>query len=522
MPSNRLRRLVASKIGNEPERFQFLADRDSGSSWLHQVFTIDLRSLAALRMVMGLILIVQVLGQSSNVDLLFSDQGIMSRSLNHQYTGDGYWSLFWINGTGNFAQMLFVLTGLAAALFVLGFQTRVVNLVCLLLLWSIQVRDPLILTGGGILLRMLFFWSMFLPMGAMWSIDASRSEERPTHWSVSSIASAAILLQVVYMYFFTGLAKLNPFWISGDAIEYALNLEMSVKPLGEWLKSWPGVLRAMTFAIPIAEILTLPIMFLPRLYQFNRGALMGFFWLMHIGIWLTMSIGLFSITAMAAWIIFIPSEIWNSLVGEPGFHDSKSSSEGSNWLSRLTQIVCGFFLTYITLQNVVFALDSKTTQRFSSLQRIGEATMTIQKFQMFAEPPLFSPWFEYTARLESGELADLFTHKHKSPGQKPGSVYGYLNTQTWRRLHWNLITHPLYPPETELVFREIRRRLLLQMVQRWDADHLDDPVFEAELKCHLEPIVISRNPDSESSPYNNHENHDLLWATYEKSESSAD
>ncbi len=524
MPDTPIRNPVESQFGDELETYQFLTHPDSEVSLFHQVFSIDLRSLAALRVVIGLILIIYVLGEFPNIKLLYSDQGILSQAVNRQLIGGGYWSLYWINGTDKFAQVLLIATALAAGAFVLGFKTRLMNLICLVLLWSLQVRNPLVLTGGDVLLRMLFFWSLFLPTNAIWSIDAIRTEERPTRWVVSSVATLAIMLQIVFMYFFTGLAKLNPFWISGDAIEYAMNLEMSVKPLGTWLLSYPGVLRVVTIAILVAEILTLLVMFIPRVHQFNRGWLMGFFWMMHIAIWLTMSIGLFSITAIVAWVIFVPSDIWNSLVGEPvGFSEKKNfdSESESEWWYRVQQLVCGLFLAYITFQNLAFAFGPSTVNRFSTLQRLGQTTMTIQKFHMFAEPPLFSPWFEYTALLDSGEKVDLFSSRHKNPGEKPESVFKYLGSQTWRRLHWNLITHPLYPPEEELVYQDVRQRLLHLMVRNWDANHRDDPVVEAVLKCHLEPIMLDRHRNSNRVGFVNHEPHDLVWATYE-SEAGAD
>lgn len=242
---------------------------------------------------------------------------------------------------------------------------------------------------------------------------------------------------------------------------------------------------------------------------------MGFFWIMHIGIWLTMSIGLFSVTAMAAWLIFLPSDVWNIFVGEPvGFSEKRNFARSGQWLARSLQVVCGFFLVYVTLQNVVFAVEQRTSLRFNTLQRIGRATMTIQQFHMFAEPPLFSPWFEYPARLKQGERVDLFSPRHKSVGLKPDSVYEYMGSQAFRRLHWNLMTHPLYPPESELVYREIRRRLLMQMVDRWNASKLDDPVLEAELICHLDPIELKRNPDEPSVEFTNHEPRDVVWASY--------
>lgn len=498
-----------------PESWQFFNDIDD-SDWFHQLFRIDLRALALLRIGLGIILALNALLQLANIKIFYSESGVLPQSLNVQYLGDGYWSLFWLNQTPEFANSLMVLMVIVSVVFALGYQTRLCNLVCLVLLWSIQVRNPLILTGGGVLLRMLLFWSLFVPLNAVWSIDAHRSGKQPKRWTVSSIGTMAMMLQVVYMYFFSGLAKLNPFWLSGDAIEYALRLEMSVRPLGSWLADQNNLLFFVSFAVVFAELATLLLMFIPRINHFTRGALMGFFWMMHLGIWLTMSIGWFSLTAMMAWLIFVPSDIWNLILGQPvGYHPGNYAREKNKMFDRVMPLVASVFLVYVTVQNIAFAIEPVAQQRLSSLERFGRATMTIQKFQMFARPPVFSPWFEYAAVLRDGEQADLFNDRHKDVGDKPESVFNYMKNQSWRRLHWNLISHPLYPPADELVYHAIRHRLLDRMIARWNTEHFDNPVVQAQLVCHLEPIELRRLNPEDQNVFSNHEPRDLTWAIYE-------
>ena len=47
-----------------------------------------------------------------------------------------------------------------------------------------ESRNPIILHGGDIVLRMMLFWSLFLPLGARWSAD----EDNPSR--VAEISSA--------------------------------------------------------------------------------------------------------------------------------------------------------------------------------------------------------------------------------------------------------------------------------------------------------------------------------------------
>ena len=503
-----------------PESFQILTEPLNKSSLFHHLFCIDLRSLAVLRIALGAIIVLTSVLHLNHVQIYFSESGMLPQVLNQQILGPGYWSLFWVSESPDFANTLIVILAMTGVTLALGFQTWWCNLICLVLLWSLQVRNPLILTGGEVLLRMLLFWSLFLPMNAVWSIDSFRSEDRPRYWTVSSVATLAIMFQVVYMYFFSGIAKLNPFWLTGDATEYALHLEMSVKPFGAWISEQTGLLYLVTYAVVVAEVATLLLMFVPRLNQFARGALMGFFWMMHLGIWFTMSIGFFSATAIIAWLVFIPSDVWNAIFGQPvGFHQRNLEKSNKRPINRIGGLICFLFFIYITTQNILFSLDPEVGKRLSSIQQFGCSTMTIQKFQMFSQPPLFSPWYEYSAELQDGSEVDLFDVRHKNVGGKPESVYGYLKNQSWRRIHWNLISHPLYPPNDELVYHAIRQRLLNKMVERWDNEHFDNPVIEARLVCHLEPIRLQRNGSLVDVPFKNHDAHELVWATYERKSS---
>ena len=515
MPTTIIKDIIAANEGNQPEAFQFLTEPEPAISYFDHLFAIDLRALAALRIWLGTIVILFLFNQMGSIDLLYSDQGILPQGLNRQLLGGGFWSLLWLNGPIGDIRLILIATGLIAGAYTVGYQTKLMNLLLLVLLWSIQMRNPLILTGGDVLLRMLLFWTLFLPVNMVWSVDASQSETKNDRWKIANVATVAIMLQIVFMYFFTGIAKLNAFWLNGDAIEYAMNLEMSVKPIGRWLSGYPQLMYIGTIATICAEILTLFLIFIPRINLFNRGMFLGFFLMLHVGIWMTLSIGLFSLTAIGAWLVFVPSDVFNTFFGQPvGFDEKQFYRPRFELAGRITNIVAGFFLVYVALQNLLLVF--LPPQSLGTLQLFGRATMTIQQFHMFAKPPLFSPWFEYNAQLDSGERVDIFYPERGNTIVKPESVYEYMQTQNWRRIHWNLITHPVYPPASELVYREIRKRVLLAMIKRWDRENSDDPVFKAKFLCHLDPIKIG---DEESRPkFANHKHHDLTWAVYESGE----
>ena len=177
-------------------------------------------------------------------------------------------------------------------------------------------------------------------------------------------------------------------------------------------------------------------------------------------------------------------------------------------------LVAGVFLAYITLQNISYALtpsDAVATKQRSiavALETFGKKTMTIQQFRMFDVPPLYNPWFEYTAELDDGTRVDLFSERPFSDGQRPGSVYRYMKSQYWRRIHWNLATNPELPPENMETYEALRARLLDKVVQDWNRRFPERPVKSAILRCHMDPIVLGDEP-ARAGPV-------FRWATYER------
>ena len=55
----------------------------------------------------------------------------------------------------------------------IGYRARLATIACWFLVMSIHNRNPMILSAGDILLRLLLFWAMFLPLGARYSVDAA-------------------------------------------------------------------------------------------------------------------------------------------------------------------------------------------------------------------------------------------------------------------------------------------------------------------------------------------------------------
>ena len=462
------------------------------SSWF-RLFVIDARALAVLRIACGLL----VLGELFNGIGTFSffyGQPFLTISLNQVFCppSQGFWSLYWLFDAPWFVAGLMVLTGVSATCLALGFRTREMTAITLVLFWSLNVRNPLVPTAGQILLRMHLFWMLFLPVGAVWSLDAWRNKSSKISQSgmkIASMATLAITVQVAMMYFFSGIAKWNEVWMRGDALEIALNLDLYVKPFGHWLAQFPAVTRSLSWLTVIAELTGPLLLFLPFGNRWWRIFFLVAFCAMHVGIWLTMSIGIFSLVAIASWVIFLPHDFWDRFrAGE-----SESTSESSNYaLPIWASWVVGFFLLNSLLMH--FANAGWLTTPRATVESIGNVSMTRQEFVMFGRPSPETIWFE----LRQGDGKNWETVRGPRRAAEnifdpdPHSVYLTENSQYWRRLLFHI---SVIKPRTDA-----ERKWLLEVKQHlarcWLADarrgNSGPPLgYQVELNCWRRPIDLN-------------------------------
>ncbi len=474
-------------------------------SYLREVFAIDTRSLAVLRICIALIVIYNLFLIASSLPAFYSESGVLPLGLNQEViheSGDGYWSVLWLSDSVNWFWLCIGLAGLASLALLLGFQTTLATAFCLVMVWSFQVRNPLVLTAGDILLRMVLFWGLFLPWGKMWSVDSQISRRTRLHSvPVASFATAAIMLQLAYIYFFSGIAKLDGTW-SGTALVQSLNLEMYVNGSGNWLANQTQVLNWMSIGILFIEIVGPILLFLPRVNQYWRGMMMALMCLMHLVIWVTMSIGIFSMIAIATWLVFVPGNVWNRWLGH--HNPMKKSRKRSCHQHRIPQIVCGIALVFVLLLN----LDKTRLGRAlpDRLNSLATSLMIQQEFKMFANPPTSSPWPQYISTLKSGEVIELFEQgKDAFTGEKPQSVYRYMKSQFWRRYHFNLIRPDMATGDAPVVYQRLRKRLLNFQIEKWDGrQNLDRQVASGSLLMNFDEFGADGRPDGKT--------HQQVWA----------
>jgi hypothetical protein len=279
-----------------------------------EVFGADLRSLALFRIVLALLVLADLANRATDLSAHYTDAGVLPRTvLVEQVLSRWAFSLNLINGQHFFQVLLFGVAALAALGLLVGYRTRLMTIVVWVLVLSIQWQNPLVGGADGPLLRLMLFWSMFLPLGAYWSVDrALKDGALRISTRFLSLATVGLFMQIAFMYWFSAALKSGPEWrVDGTALYYALSLDQLSTQVGHYLlNEFPDFLTVMTFATFGLEALG-PFLLLCPFFTgpVRTGAVMAFMSL-HFGIWLTMDIGIFPWISAFCMVCFLPGWFW--------------------------------------------------------------------------------------------------------------------------------------------------------------------------------------------------------------------
>ncbi len=268
---------------------------------------IDSRTLAVFRMILGALMVVDILLRSRNFWFMYAESGAVPQSLAEQYTPETAVSVYYFTTDPTVIALLFVLTALVGIQLLIGYKTRFAIIAGFLLVISLDHHNPLVLSFADTLYRMLMFWAIFLPLGERWSIDAIHRGRDPRP-SVASIATALILIQVVFVYVSNAVAKsFSEVWRTGEAATLVLGLDNITFLFGESLRVVPELLQ-------IGGLIWYLMLTFAWLLFFLRGrlrnAFTGMFLAVHASFALTVRIGQFPYVSIAGVLLFLQGQFW--------------------------------------------------------------------------------------------------------------------------------------------------------------------------------------------------------------------
>lgn len=419
---------------------------------------VDTRALAAFRIALGVVLIVDLTLRSRDLTAFYTDSGVLPRStLAELYPAFARFSLHAMSGEAWVVTLLFLFAGVAAAALAVGYRTRLATALSLVLLLSLQARNPLVLNAGDTLLWQLLALGLLCPLGDRWSVDAVRRASSTTGPSrlakerLTGAVPALLLTFVVVLYLSNGLVKLRgTTWTGGTAVEQVFRLDYLYGPFGHVFGEFPAFLTLATYGwLGLLVASPLLIAFVGRL----RSALVAALVAAHLSMTFALQLGVFPLVSASALLPFFPSSVWDHIEqtvepasvrlrelasrgSDAGSTDGQSASGKNPERSaaaagtgrRISAVIAAVLLVSLLAWNGM-ALDIVSTPEPVA----DTADPSENRWDMFApDPPDNSKLYLTTAVTADGERFDALYGDPVAGERSPSDARAYP-TDRWRK-----------------------------------------------------------------------------------------
>lgn len=417
-------------------------------------FSLDLRSLALFRILLSIVLIYDLLDRMVDLQDHYTDLGVLPRqALIESAVNFWEWSIYFSFGNPIGTFLLFSISIIVYCSLLIGYRTRLSTILAWILLTSLQTRNPMVLQGGDELLKMILFWSIFLPLGAYFSVDQPKQDSKNKFFSAASVG---FIFQIIILYTLAGLYKLaERYWISGDALFLAFSSMDINTVISRAALNYPELIKWGSIITLIVEIGCPLLLLSPLKNSAIRYVLIFVFIFFHITVFLTFNVGIFITVPIAAWLALLPASFWKF-------------KGASNLKMRLTH----FFIILRDRLQVTWFVDLKHWRRFNfilvgviplvflwnvaflpgrpidfpeALKPIIYGSSLQQAFGMFSVTVSRSGYLWMPGILENGTSVELTTRGKVLPERNDFPIVNRLNNPNdrWGKLTESIISNSL-------------------------------------------------------------------------------
>jgi hypothetical protein len=437
--------------------------RISSNASVSRLFGIDYRALKAFRAGLAVLVLGDLCTRSVDMEAFYTDAGVLPRSL--LKIPEFRFSFHAMAGGRGGEWALFLLAAAFALLLLSGTWSRLAAFASWLLLASLDARNPLVLNHGDELLRIFLFWSVFVPLSSDGPAKSDGSGRRHL-----SLFTAALVLQVCFVYFFGALLKSDPSWSSaGTAIYNALSLEQLSTGMGRALLARPGLLKIATLLVYYLELVGPVLLFVPWGNRRIREVLIVLFVAMHLAIAATMNLGLFPWVSILGWVVLLPSETVDSIqrmlrIGPAGpMQAAAGAGSGNAPLAWAARILGAYLLASVLVWNIRGLGTKPEEQKPLFHDRLLLMAQLDQRWNMFAPKPNYvSGWYAAEAELPDGSKVDPMRGGQPFSPDRPDVVASTYPDARWRKFLVNLSL-----PRGE----SCRQAFASYLERRWDGEH---------------------------------------------------
>lgn len=478
---------------SRPSLLAFIPYRD--------VFALDVRSLALFRILLASLLIIDWGCRLPDLSAHYTDQGIVPRDLLAVFPTS--FSLHTFSGAYWYQTLLAALALTFALGLLVGYQTPLMCLFSFILVVSVHGRNPALMQGGDHLMRAMLFWSIFLPLGARFSLDArSQSPEPNVH---HSLAGVALILQIVFVYLFAAVFKWDVQWREeASAVYRTLTNEQFTTRVGYLVRSQPWLCSLLTHFTIYLETLGPIALFLPFHVGTQRLVVIVLFAGFHAGLAQTMELDTFPFLGIFIWSSLIPSTFWDRL--GPQLPDLTAyvprrpvpTGDTRPPSGPVPTAVVGLAFTYVALFNIHGYLVSKSnyskpkrdyTFLPASFSTLGTVTGLEQGWGLFAPRPTpMGGWHMAIGTLADGSTVELMRGTRPADHSKPPMLSTTYPNARWRKLI-QCLGDPLHNNYLPPGFAR-------WMLEKWNREHPDEPLVQVDLLYAAQPTF----PPGEDTP----------------------
>jgi hypothetical protein len=289
---------------------------------------LDRRVLGVFRGALGAVLVYDVARRFPDAGLLWSSEGVLgSEALLKAPQASPQLSFLLELSSASQVRLAFAGLALVFALYGVGLFTRVMQLLALLGYASLNARNLFFEDGGTGCTILLLCWTLFIPLGERFSVDAllrdaARSSlkarvaaragaRRPLY----TLAALAVLAQAAIIYWLNAAHKTGSTWRGGDAVHLVLWQHRVNTPFALWFSAFePAWFSPLSTWLTKRTEFILPVLLLwPSHQRWTRSAAFALALLLHGGIALMLTLGPFSYSMICLVWLAVPGDALDAL-----------------------------------------------------------------------------------------------------------------------------------------------------------------------------------------------------------------
>jgi hypothetical protein len=403
----------------------------------------DPRSLGLFRIVYGAVLLLTLSWRFDALESFYTNQGLMpNHTMLWAAPSRHMFSLFFTASSAAEARVGMWICGVVFTSLLLGYRTRLCQVLSLICLVSINSRQLLLETGGDMVLNLLGVWTLWLPLGQRFSIDARLAAVRggtprpPTTAPVVSLAMLALILQFGIAYLFNVLHKSGASWRDGTSVHLVLHQDRIATAFAVWARDLPfGVLQFASYATLVIEAVGCALILSPIATYYTRLVAVFMMPFLHLCFAACLNLGPFSYAMCAFFPLLLQPEHWARLERNPRLaawlglraaspatlHPEAMPLTHATSPARLGLTKLGRALAEAYVVLMMVACTGEIMQanpvvprwlRYKQpelLQALIEYPRLLQGWRMFApDAPTEDSWLTVEARTVDGRLVDPY------------------------------------------------------------------------------------------------------------------